>query len=114
MSNTTKPAKDGKKARNTAGLRRGGGRPKGALNKVTAEVRTLARQHGADAIAVLVKLMNESNSDRTRVAAATELLDRAYGKSPASVDHTTGGDKLPTTGPAIINVTIKEHDDAGH
>jgi len=83
-----------KKRGNVANLNRSG-RPKGTLNKVTAQVRTLAQQHGPDAIAVLVQLMHEGEHERTRVAAATELLDRAYGKSPASIDHTTDGAPLP-------------------
>ncbi|WP_103035295.1 hypothetical protein [Castellaniella caeni] len=90
-----KPAQDGKKPRNTEGLRRGGGRPKGSVNKVTAEVRTLAQEHGPDAIEVLVYLMHKARSERSRIAAATELLDRAYGKSAASVDHTSDGKPLP-------------------
>jgi|GEM_PF-3010147 len=89
----TQPAND-KKSRKIAGLNRAG-RPKGVLNKATAQIRTLAQQHGPDAIAVLVKLMHEGEMERTRVAAATELLDRAYGKSTASIDHTSDGARLP-------------------
>jgi len=94
MSNTGKAPTTNRKPGNVGNLNRGG-RPKGVLNKATAQIRTLAQQHGPDAIAVLVTLMNEGEMERTRVAAATELLDRAYGKSTASIDHTSDGARLP-------------------
>jgi len=94
MSDAKNPSSPNKKRGNVANLNRSG-RPKGVLNKVTAQVRTLAQKHGPDAIAVLVQLMHEGEHERTRVAAAIELLDRAYGKSPASIDHTTDGAPLP-------------------
>ncbi|MGB3423830.1 MAG: hypothetical protein WBF84_06710 [Castellaniella sp.] len=97
-------AMDSKKSGNTAGLRRGAGRPKGSVNKATAEVRALAQQHGADAIEVLVYLMHKARSERSRIAAATELLDRAYGKPAASIDHTTGGKSLPTAPAGVLVV----------
>jgi hypothetical protein len=59
----------------------GPGRPKGRLNKTTADVKALAGKHGPAAIAQLVKLMKKSDSDAAKVAAAKEILDRAYGKS---------------------------------
>jgi len=94
MSDAKKQSSSNKKSGNIGNLNRAG-RPKGVLNKATAQVRKLAQQHGPDAIAVLARLMHEGEQERTRVAAATELLDRAYGKSPASVDHTTDGAPLP-------------------
>lgn len=63
------------------GSRRGAGRKKGSPNKVTAEIRSIARVHGPDAIAQLVRLMTKSKSEMARIAAAKELLDRGYGKS---------------------------------
>jgi hypothetical protein len=55
-----------------------GGRP-----KEDAEVKALARQHGAAAIAKLAELLN-CGQPRTEVAAAQALLDRGFGK-PAQV-----------------------------
>ena len=65
-----------------------GGRAKGTPNKVAHEVRSLAQQHGADAIGTLVEIMTDPNrSETARIAAARELLDRGYGK--AGVDGVT-------------------------
>lgn len=58
----------------------GPGRPKGRLNKVTADVKALAGKYGPGAIKRLAQIMDEGESEAARVAAAKELLDRAYGK----------------------------------
>ena len=52
-----------------------GGRPGGV-----AEVRKLAQAHTLEAIACLVKEMNNGETSHARIAAANALLDRAYGK----------------------------------
>lgn len=57
------------------------GRPPGARNKTTAEVKALAQKHGPDAIKTLAKLAQEADSDAAKIAACRELLDRAYGKA---------------------------------
>src|SRR5215467_2692408 len=64
-----------------------GGRP-----KVVAEVRELARQRGPEAIAALVQIMTEGKSEAARVAAATALLDRGWGKptQPVAGDDEAG------------------------
>lgn len=66
----------------------GSGRKKGSLNKVTAEIKGLAQQHGADAIQTLAILMQQADSDTARIAAAKELLDRGYGKARQTIDTT--------------------------
>ena len=49
--------------------------------KECAEVKALARQHTEQAIAVLASIMlNEDAKETARVAAASALLDRGYGK----------------------------------
>lgn len=58
----------------------GKGRPKGSLNKVTADVKALAGKHGPVAIRELARLAQKAESEAARVAAIKELLDRAYGK----------------------------------
>ena len=63
---------------------RRGGRKAGAPNKATAEIRTLAREHGPDAIKELARLANEAQSEQARISACNTLLDRAYGRSQAS------------------------------
>lgn len=59
----------------------GKGRPKGALNKATAEIKQAARKHGPDALKVLATLMKNAESEQAQIAAAKEILDRAYGKA---------------------------------
>jgi len=49
-------------------------------NKATVEVKELARLHGPAAIKEAVRIMQKSDSDQARLAAAREILDRAYGK----------------------------------
>ena len=58
-----------------------GGRP-----KEVAEVRGLARQYTDEAIQTLVTLMQSAKLERTRLAAASELLDRGYGRPPQAID----------------------------
>lgn len=70
----------------------GKGRPKGALNKVTADVRALAQKYGADAIETLSQIMKADDQPAAaRVSAAKEILDRAYGKSPQPITEGDGG-----------------------
>ncbi len=56
-----------------------GGRPKAALR-----VRDLARTHTETALKTLVDCLT-SGDERVRVAAATAILDRAWGKPIAAV-----------------------------
>lgn len=59
-----------------------GGRP-----RETADIRELAKQHSPRAIAVLAEIMESAESPpAARTAAATALLDRAFGKPPASME----------------------------
>lgn len=71
------------------GKRPGSGRPKGARNKVTAEIRELAQPYAPEAITTLTRIMRRGESDAARVAAAKEILDRAFGKAAQTV-HSTG------------------------
>lgn len=70
------------------GKRPGAGRPKGGINKVTQDVREMAQQYGPSALATLAEIMSsEGAPESARVAASRELLDRAYGKSAQSIQH---------------------------
>jgi len=62
----------------------GKGRPKGSLNRATAEVRELARDYGPDALKELHRLSQEAESETARVSACNAILERAYGKAPTS------------------------------
>ncbi len=65
-----------------------GGRP-----KEVAEVKTLARQHTQEALKTLAKLMKSGTPDRTRVAAAEAILDRAWGRPTQAIDHGVSNDQ---------------------
>jgi N-methylhydantoinase B/oxoprolinase/acetone carboxylase alpha subunit len=63
-----------------------GGRPKGALNKTTADIRQLAQDYGQQAIERLVKIANESENEQAVISAVKEILDRGFGKAKQSVE----------------------------
>ena len=58
----------------------GQGRPKGALNRSTLEVREAARAYTAEALAKLAAIMRHGTSEAAQLLAAKELLDRGYGR----------------------------------
>jgi hypothetical protein len=68
----------------------GKGRPKGALNKATKDVKEAARKHGPKALEVLSRLMLEAESETAQIAAAKEILDRAYGRSTQPIANEEG------------------------
>jgi hypothetical protein len=68
-----------------------GGRKRGGKNKATADVKALAGEYGPEAIEHLAKLMRTAESEQAQVAAAKELLDRAYGKPPQAITGPNGG-----------------------
>jgi hypothetical protein len=84
------------------GLPKTGGRQKGSLNRVTADVKALAQNHGGEAIAMLATILTTSENDSARIAAAKELLDRGYGKSMQAVEL-SGADG----GPIDHSVTVE-------
>lgn len=61
--------------------KRGAGRPKGALNKSTRQIKQLAQGYGAEVIEGLIEIFrNENEPANFRVMAGREILDRGYGK----------------------------------
>lgn len=57
-----------------------GGRPKGAPNKVTRDVREAAMKYSTRALQTLATIMGSKKyAEAARVAAARELLNRAHG-----------------------------------
>lgn len=66
----------------------GAGRPKGALNKATADVKAAAREYAPAALKRLAELAESATSEAASVAAIREILDRAYGKPTQHI----GGD----------------------
>lgn len=91
-----------------------------ARNAKTHDVRALARQHGPDAIRFLAEVMNGGPLSRTgkkpakaaykpadRLRAAQELLDRGYGKAPATIDLSEGlNDVIGLTGDELTRNII--------
>ncbi len=67
-----------------------GGRVKGTPNKATHDVKEAARMHGPRALKVLSSLMENAESEQARIAAAKEILDRAYGKATQPIGNEEG------------------------
>ena len=57
-----------------------GGRPKG-----DGEIRDLARQHTATALRALIEIAEQGQNESARVAAASAILDRGWGKPAVPV-----------------------------
>ena len=79
------------------GKRRGAGRPKGSraltLLAPTGERMAFyeaARQYDQQALRVIASVcMDDNQPAALRLAAANDLLDRAYGRPPVAIDATT-------------------------
>jgi hypothetical protein len=57
------------------------GNPKGRTKAATLdEIRAIARRASPEMVELLIKIARDSESDRSKVAAANAVLDRAYGK----------------------------------
>ena len=67
-----KPIKNSKGAGGLCGP--GPGRPKGSDKRAF-------REHGAEAIEIILHLMRKGRSDKTRLSAATYLADQSFGKA---------------------------------
>lgn len=86
------------------GKREGAGRPQGAVNKATADIREAAQQFTNDALEVLVEVMKHGDSAAARVAAANAVLDRGHGKPKQSVEATgaEGAPLLPAVNVSFV------------
>ena len=67
-----------------------GGRP-----KVIEDIRALARQHTEAAVNTLVSIAEDGKQESARVAAATALLDRGWGRPTQPI---SGDDQMPPVG----------------
>jgi hypothetical protein len=65
------------------------GRPKGAINKITAELRAAAQEYTTEALNTIAKCMRQTKDLDISLRAAAMILDRGYGK-PAQA-HNIGG-----------------------
>ena len=72
------------------GKRKGAGRPPGSRNRATGAQKTtlseLARDYTDLALSTLAEIASNGESESARVAAATALLDRGYGRPRQSVE----------------------------
>jgi hypothetical protein len=72
------------------GAREGAGRPAGSPNRATVDMKArlseLARQHTSIALDTLVDVCENGQSESARIAAATAILDRGFGK-PREVEQ---------------------------
>jgi hypothetical protein len=59
-----------------------------AKPEIKHELREIAREYSGPAIEALVKVCREGKSETARVAAASALLDRGYGKPGQHIDVT--------------------------
>ena len=73
------------------------GRPKGSTNKIKHDIKASAALHGQEALSRLVHLMKHSKADQVQVAAAKEILDRAYGKAPQAIVGDADAPPIKTT-----------------
>jgi len=82
------------------GMREGSGRPAGAVNKATSELKLnlseLAREYTNDALDTLVDVMQSRQSDSARIAAATAILDRGYGRPTKATSLEVNAPFAPT------------------
>ncbi len=83
---------------NNPGGNAGKGRPKGAPNRATRELRALATEYTEQALLVLAEVMRDGRAPHAaRVHAATALLDRGHGKPRQELEHSgpDGKDLIP-------------------
>jgi hypothetical protein len=73
---------------------RGKGRPKGAVNKATKDIKELARALAPEATERLQELIRSDN-ESVALGAVKEIYDRAYGKA---TQHVQGDFK------AVLNI----------
>jgi hypothetical protein len=86
----------------------GSGRKVGTLNHATRDIKALAQLHGPAAIAQLVGLMKQTDNPTVARAAASELLDRGYGR-PAQTIEAVGN-----TGPREVVISREPRESDGY
>ena len=81
------------------GMREGSGRPAGAVNKATSELKLnlseLAREYTLDPLDKLVEVMQLNQSGSARIA-ATAILDRGYGQPTKTTSLEVNAPFFPT------------------
>jgi hypothetical protein len=81
-----------------------GGRKKGTVNRVGADVRVLAQRYTVEAIETLARIMKDTSAPpQARAMAADRLLDRAHGRAPQAI---VGDPEKPLQSSAQIELVI--------
>lgn len=62
-----------------------GGRPKKTDEERTLEA--MCKQRTPEALATILSIMDSSDQDRAKLAAAQYILDRGWGKAKESIEH---------------------------
>jgi nuclear transport factor 2 (NTF2) superfamily protein len=93
----------------------GQGRPRGAPNKATRELRALAREYTEQALLVLAEMMGDRAAPHAaRVHAATALLDRGHGKPRQEFEH-SGSDLWSFCENRVaVRFAYEWHEDSGN
>jgi hypothetical protein len=80
------------------------------MAKTASDIRSLARSHTGTAIRTLVGIMRQQKAPpAARVAAASAILDRGWGKPAQTLEH-TGKDGPPIEVKAVM-VPLKEFEE---
>ena len=89
------------------GARKGAGRKPGKVSEAKRQIAEMAKDHGETALAVLVQVATQGESEAARVSAANAILDRGYGKPVQQVDNTSS-DGTMTPKPAVNLTRLSE------
>ena len=109
MTSENRRKETGRKAPSSAWKRGQSGNP-GGRPKISAEIRDLARIHGAQAIERLVELMHSKN-ESVAVRAAEALLDRGYGRPVQGIELNEHEARPKHTAIQVTFVTPPKRDD---
>ncbi len=85
------------------------GNPRGRP-KTDFDLAEQAREHAAEAIATLIDVMRTSPKGAERIQAALALLDRGFGRPPASLEV---GHKLKGISPSFVVSIFKKEPPTG-
>lgn len=89
------------------GKRTGAGRKPGAVSKAKRELADMAKPYAEAALRTLVVIARKGESESARVAAATAILDRGYGKPPQTNVLTGDPDKPLARGDSDVRELAK-------
>jgi len=91
------------------GKRAGAGRKTGVPNKVSRELREVARQYTEEAVDALVRVLRDKKAPASAtVAAATAILDRGHGKPTQHIDAEDSSSSLSAIVHRVALMTPEE------